>query len=134
MGQNWVGRVGKRTNFFFALGAVYAYMKFAFSIFSHSEGFEYFYRNSSGSIDEWVEFWGHMADRFTGNPAVIGYDLINEPWIGDYISYPDQLLPGRHSFSNRRIILDTIRTYQQIQFNCNINRKHFLTQVLCLVG
>ena len=59
-----------------------------------SEGFDYFYNNYNGSVDEWVDFWGYMADQFEGDPAVIGYDLMNEPWVGDYISKPELLLPG----------------------------------------
>ena len=29
---------------------------------------------------EFVEMWGHLASRLAGHPAVIGYDLLNEPW------------------------------------------------------
>lgn len=29
---------------------------------------------------EFVDMWRHLASRLAGHPAVIGYDLLNEPW------------------------------------------------------
>jgi endoglycosylceramidase len=29
-----------------------------------------------------VEMFGHLADRLAGHPALVGYDLLNEPWPG----------------------------------------------------
>lgn len=31
---------------------------------------------------DFVNMWGHVADRLGNHPAVIGYDLLNEPWPG----------------------------------------------------
>ncbi|WP_017590666.1 cellulase family glycosylhydrolase [Nocardiopsis ganjiahuensis] len=33
-------------------------------------------------MDAYADAWGHVAARFSGNPAVIGYDLMNEPFGG----------------------------------------------------
>ncbi len=32
--------------------------------------------------------WQHVASRFVGNPAVIGYDILNEPYPGEDYPYP----------------------------------------------
>ena len=35
----------------------------------------------TGAIQsDFVEMWGHLASRLAGHPAVIGYDILNEPW------------------------------------------------------
>lgn len=49
-----------------------------------------FYRNADGVQDEFVKAWGAVADRFKDHPAVIGYDLMNEPTQIDAIV--DQLV------------------------------------------
>ncbi|GAA2014396.1 hypothetical protein GCM10009799_48370 [Nocardiopsis rhodophaea] len=47
--------------------------------------FDHFW-NTTGEHSElmshYVRAWRHVADRFSGEPAVIGYDLMNEPWGG----------------------------------------------------
>lgn len=35
-----------------------------------------------GLMDAYADAWGHVAERFSGHPAVIGYDLMNEPFGG----------------------------------------------------
>jgi endoglycosylceramidase len=32
--------------------------------------------------DRYAAAWGHVAERFAGEPYLLGYDLINEPWPG----------------------------------------------------
>ena len=48
-----------------------------------------FWHDGYGSLDphctgavqtEFAEMWGHVASRLAGHPAVIGYDLLNEPF------------------------------------------------------
>ena len=38
-------------------------------------------------------FWSKVSQHFSGNPYVLGYELINEPWAGDLYSHPDQAEP-----------------------------------------
>lgn len=35
-----------------------------------------------GLMDAYADAWGHVAARFAGHPAVLGYDLMNEPFGG----------------------------------------------------
>jgi len=51
--------------------------------------FDSFYANINGVRDHYISMWAHIARRFGEHPAVIGYDLMNEP-IGDEVS---QLAP-----------------------------------------
>jgi endoglycosylceramidase len=51
------------------------------------------YDNEQGVQDHFLLFWQEVAKRFSGNPHVLGYELLNEPWAGDIYRHPDQLLP-----------------------------------------
>ena len=35
-----------------------------------------------GLLDHYATTWEHVADYFAGNPAVVGYEIMNEPWPG----------------------------------------------------
>ena len=37
----------------------------------------------AGLLDNLAAFWGKVAQEFVGNPYVLGYEIINEPWAGD---------------------------------------------------
>ncbi|XP_003382563.1 PREDICTED: endoglycoceramidase-like [Amphimedon queenslandica] len=39
-------------------------------------------------------FWGKVAQKFSSNPYVLGYELLNEPWAGDIYSHIDQTEPS----------------------------------------
>ncbi len=58
--------------------------------------FDHFWANDKGPRgiglqDEYALLWRHVAVAFRGNPAVLGYDLFNEPWPGT--QYPTCLNP-----------------------------------------
>ncbi len=49
--------------------------------------FDNFWANAAGPAgiglqDRYAAAWRHVAQRFRDNPAVLGYDLMNEPWPG----------------------------------------------------
>jgi endoglycosylceramidase len=49
--------------------------------------FDHFWANTPapdgiGIQDHYAALWRHIAERFAGNPAVIGYDIMNEPFNG----------------------------------------------------
>jgi endoglycosylceramidase len=51
--------------------------------------FDNFYENRDGIRDHFIEAWRRVAERFKGNPVVIGYDLLNEPFPGSRLTELD---------------------------------------------
>ena len=49
--------------------------------------FDHFWANDPGPDgvglqDHYAAAWRHVAQRFRGNPSILGYELMNEPWPG----------------------------------------------------
>lgn len=49
--------------------------------------FDHFWNNSPapdgiGIQDHYANLWKHIAERYANNPVVIGYDIMNEPFMG----------------------------------------------------
>lgn len=47
-----------------------------------------FWTNRNGILDEYVSMWQQVAERFAGNPHVLGYDIMNEPWTSPLWIFP----------------------------------------------
>ncbi|EAR97960.1 glycosyl hydrolase family cellulase (macronuclear) [Tetrahymena thermophila SB210] len=82
-----------------------------------AEGFEKLYTNYEGRLNLMAQFWGKIAQTFKGNPFVLGYELINEPFAGNIFKNPLLLIPG---FADRlrlqdayEIIAQEIRKYDE---------------------
>ncbi|PRP75110.1 hypothetical protein PROFUN_03946 [Planoprotostelium fungivorum] len=58
-----------------------------------ADAFENLYKNVGGIQDDFIEFWGVVSAYFNGTEGVLGYELINEPFMGDYIYNPSVLYP-----------------------------------------
>jgi endoglycosylceramidase len=58
-------------------------------------GFQCLYDNKQGLWDNFGAYWQQVAARFSGHSSVLGYELINEPWVGDVYEDPLRFLPGR---------------------------------------
>ena len=58
-----------------------------------SNAFEKLYTDEK-LVTSWSNFWAKLAERFTGNSNILGYELINEPWVGDIYKNPTLLIPG----------------------------------------
>ena len=51
------------------------------------------YDNEEGLLEHFGEFWKLIASRVKHLPNVLGYELINEPWLGDVPLAIDELNP-----------------------------------------
>ena len=60
------------------------------------QAFAALWTNRDGLLDAWAGMWAKVAERFKGNPAVLGLELMNEPFPGDVWSHPTELLPFWH--------------------------------------
>ncbi len=54
--------------------------------------FDEFWANKHGLLDGWVAAWQVAARRWQHQPYLMGYDLINEPWMG--LEWPACLTNG----------------------------------------
>jgi endoglycosylceramidase len=59
-----------------------------------AQNFGEIYHNTHGGLDAWAAAWRSFAERFQHNPAVLGYELMNEPFAGDVYHDPTLFLPG----------------------------------------
>jgi endoglycosylceramidase len=48
------------------------------------QSFQSFWDNEEGIRDHFILAWQEVAKRFADNPMVVGYDIINEPYIGNW--------------------------------------------------
>ncbi|EKX55197.1 hypothetical protein GUITHDRAFT_46636, partial [Guillardia theta CCMP2712] len=55
------------------------------------KAFQAFYDNYDGIQDEFVNFWRVVAQRFATRSSVIGYEILNEPFLGDILLHPEFL-------------------------------------------
>jgi len=71
-------------------------LKWVFGVFYLSEavnaGFQSLYDNVNGIQDSFVNFWYNVGSYFATNPNVIGFELLNEPWVGNAFKDPWLLL------------------------------------------
>lgn len=74
------------------------------------QAFQDIYDNKHGGLDAWRRFWSAVATEFKGHTAVLGYELINEPWAGDVWAEPTRLLPGVAGGSNLLPAYDSLST------------------------
>ncbi|XP_066265419.1 endoglycoceramidase-like [Branchiostoma lanceolatum] len=65
-----------------------------------SHNFQCLYDNYKGAADKMGAFWKYVASELSNQTTVLGYELINEPWIGDWTRDPELLLPGHGGKKN----------------------------------
>lgn len=53
------------------------------------------YDNVDGLWDSFASYWKVIATRFKGYRNVLGYELFNEPWLGDNYADKKAMLPGK---------------------------------------
>ena len=47
--------------------------------------FQYLYDDYAGTLVQWGQFWAEIARNFKDIKSNLGYNLINEPWVGNYL-------------------------------------------------
>lgn len=57
-------------------------------------GYERLYLNVEGVADYFAAFWRALAERFRGAGNILAFELLNEPFAGNYFEHPTLLLPG----------------------------------------
>ncbi|KAI6660971.1 EGCase [Oopsacas minuta] len=62
--------------------------------------FQNIYDNTDGILDSLAGFWKKTASEFKDHKSVIGYELINEPWLGDLYTKPWLVDPGEADLRN----------------------------------
>ncbi|KAF9925208.1 hypothetical protein FBU30_004966 [Linnemannia zychae] len=52
------------------------------------------YNNYDNLGDSWAAYWKVLAQNYMHFPSILGYNLMNEPWVGDHMADPTLLIPG----------------------------------------
>eukprot|EP00929_Paragymnodinium_shiwhaense_P002041 TRINITY_DN102235_c0_g1_i1.p1 TRINITY_DN102235_c0_g1~~TRINITY_DN102235_c0_g1_i1.p1 ORF type:complete len:484 (+),score=51.71 TRINITY_DN102235_c0_g1_i1:76-1527(+) len=71
--------------------------------------FQDLYDNKDGMRDAFAAFWAEAARRFKDAP-ILGYELINEPWMGDIYKKPWLTLAGQATKQNLQPMYDILST------------------------
>ncbi|KID74055.1 Endoglycoceramidase [Metarhizium brunneum] len=59
-----------------------------------SNAFGRLYNNFDGLGDAFAAYWRKLAAGYAATANVVGYNLLNEPWVGDSWADPSLLVPG----------------------------------------
>jgi endoglycosylceramidase len=62
--------------------------------YAGAKGYERLYLNEDGLADDFAAFWGYLANYFKGNNNILGFELLNEPFAGNYFKNPLLMFPG----------------------------------------
>eukprot|EP01084_Bolivina_argentea_P124406 220455_1 len=87
-----------------------------YNTYALSNAVQRFYDNKDDYLTKFAtNFWLKVVQKFANNSAVLGYELINEPWVGDVFAYPELYTPKACDIINLRHVYaelnDIIRTY-----------------------
>jgi len=77
--------------------------------------FDALFKNIDDTQDKFVAFWDFTSKALTHNPYVVGFDPLNEPYVGNWIRDPRLLYPGR--FDRTRLAPMYERTFEKYQKN-----------------
>ena len=74
-----------------------------------SQAYEDLYKNKSGMLDDFIHFWNKSLYLWNSNPYILGYELINEPFPGNFFRDPLILLPSEAGKQNLQPFYDKVR-------------------------
>lgn len=85
------GADGRITNFEYCQVIEWALF---YKTYGVNRAFKGLYNNEHGILDSFKSYWRKVATAFKDNPYVIGYEIINEPWPGNFYKNPLVMIPG----------------------------------------
>lgn len=78
--------------------------------FQTALSYEEVYDNKDGRLDKWAAFWGKVASRFGKHRNMLGFELSNEPFAGDFYSHPFNMLPWNADRNRLQSVFDRLAT------------------------
>ena len=76
--------------------------------YATSSSFQRLYKNYNNLADSFAENWGFIANSFKNISGIVGFELLNEPWIGDYYNNSELIEPGIADKENLQPFYDKI--------------------------
>jgi len=55
--------------------------------------FQSLWKNVDGIRDSWAAMWQHMAETFKDETYILGIEIMNEPFAGDFWHDPLMMVP-----------------------------------------
>ena len=81
------------------------------------KAFDALYENKQGLQDKFVAFWDATSSYLTHNPFVMGFDPLNEPYVGNFLKNPSLMMPG--NFDKNRLAPMYSRVFEKYYANDN---------------
>jgi len=76
---------------------------------SASYGYQQLYSNDFGAGTDFDHFWTLVAKAFNTSDAVIGHEIMNEPWAGNWYANPFLMVPGISDRLNLQPMYDRVQ-------------------------
>ena len=85
---------------------------FGESTYASAQGYQGLWDNWNGTGDAFAAMWAKVARRFKGRPEILGFNLINEPFAGDF--YHDPLLMVPYPSPTNADLVNLQPTYDKV--------------------
>jgi endoglycosylceramidase len=74
------------------------------------KAFQAMYDNHNDLQVAFADFWSAVAARFAASSAVLGYEILNEPFLGDILRHPQLLIGGAADRDNLAPLYKLVHT------------------------
>eukprot|EP01084_Bolivina_argentea_P073843 133969_1 len=65
-----------------------------YTTFDTCESFQRLYDNYNGLRDSFTSYWQLLSNKFKNVDGIVGFELMNEPWVGNMYENPLLMYPG----------------------------------------
>ncbi|KAI9475855.1 MAG: putative cellulase [Benjaminiella poitrasii] len=72
--------------------------------------FQRLYTNYDDLGDAFANYWSKLAEQYVNAQNILGYNLLNEPWMGDTYTDPKLLIPGVADYKNMEALWNRAAT------------------------